>query len=286
MKFLAILVVIGLRHVWGNGGPLQNDGPLAALRARVAARLQGRAAQVALVFVPALAVLLLQRAADGALYGLAELLLFVAVLLYALGRENLPLFIAEYLQAWLRGDVQAAFEQFTRRAGEGVIHDPSAASLHVAMRRQVFHLGYESVFPVLFWFLLAGPAGALLYRLAVLDHEQARRTDPEQPRGARLLHWLDWVPVRLQALSFALVGHFDAGIAACKPLLGDVDADATGVLDAAGCAALGFADAAQDEEPAALITRGAAELEAVATLEQRALVVWSVVIGLLLIAWA
>ncbi len=82
---------------------------------------------------------------------------------------------------------------------------------------------YRQVFGTLFWFtLLPGPAGAVLYRAAALLadewHGDARGADTTPIGQARavfggpargLLWLLDWVPVRLTALSFAVVGDFE-----------------------------------------------------------------------------
>jgi cobalamin biosynthesis protein CobD/CbiB len=87
---------------------------------------------------------------------------------------------------------------------------------------------YRQVFAVLFWYLiLPGPAGAVLYRLcalladewrAVLPHGDTDTTPLARDRSEfgrpvrRLLGLLDWVPVRLTALSFAIVGDFEDAI--------------------------------------------------------------------------
>ena len=82
------------------------------------------------------------------------------------------------------------------------------------------------MFATLFWFtVLPGPAGAVLYRAAALladewrgDAKGADATPIAQARAAfgrparRLLWLLDWVPVRLTALSFAIVGDFEDAV--------------------------------------------------------------------------
>jgi adenosylcobinamide-phosphate synthase len=82
---------------------------------------------------------------------------------------------------------------------------------------------YRHVFATLFWFiLLPGPSGAVMYRTSALLANEWRRnargigTKPiiharaVFDRPAQWLLWLlDWVPVRLTALSFAIVGDFE-----------------------------------------------------------------------------
>jgi adenosylcobinamide-phosphate synthase len=82
---------------------------------------------------------------------------------------------------------------------------------------------YRQVFATLFWFtVLPGPAGAVLYRAAALLAEEwrgdvagtdttpiARAREVFGAPARRLLWLLDWIPVRLTALSFAIVGDFE-----------------------------------------------------------------------------
>ncbi|MCP9758314.1 CobD/CbiB family protein [Aquitalea sp. S1-19] len=76
---------------------------------------------------------------------------------------------------------------------------------------------YRHVFGTMFWFvLLPGPSGALLYRLsAMLTQKWGERNFDEDPFGrfaARFGLWLDWLPARLAAASFAVMGNFEDAI--------------------------------------------------------------------------
>ena len=85
---------------------------------------------------------------------------------------------------------------------------------------------HRHVFGVLAWFsvlaaLGLGPTGAVLYRLAefVSRHWSSRRRKGAQPASASLQKasaqaWMaiDWLPARLTALSFAVVGSFEEAI--------------------------------------------------------------------------
>ncbi len=85
---------------------------------------------------------------------------------------------------------------------------------------------YEQVFATLFWFaVLPGPVGAVLYRASALLAAEWRAEIPGEDttpiarardafgRPARSLRFLlDWIPVRLTALSFAIVGDFEDAV--------------------------------------------------------------------------
>ncbi len=65
---------------------------------------------------------------------------------------------------------------------------------------------------VLFWYcVLPGPTGALLYLMAMrLDRLWGSDTQTDFGHFSRTaFYWLDWIPLRLTALAFAIVGNFE-----------------------------------------------------------------------------
>lgn len=72
---------------------------------------------------------------------------------------------------------------------------------------------HRQMFGVLFWFVLLvplGPIGAVLFRCASI---LAWRWEPSQGRfgtcAQRVFHVINWVPVRLTALTYAIAGNFE-----------------------------------------------------------------------------
>ena len=110
---------------------------------------------------------------------------------------------------------------------------------------------YRHVFGTLFWFLvLPGPGGAVLYRLTTLLVEQWHG-DASTPMGmqlarfsrpvAQLLYWLDWIPVRLTAMTFAVVGDFEDAVYCWRTQAKQWPSLHEGILLASGAGALGCA---------------------------------------------
>lgn len=65
----------------------------------------------------------------------------------------------------------------------------------------------EELFAILFWYLLLGPVGILAYRLISLS--QGLTNVGHQ--ASKLLNVFDWLPARMTALLYLLVGNFQAG---------------------------------------------------------------------------
>lgn len=103
---------------------------------------------------------------------------------------------------------------------------------------------HRQYFGVFFWFALLGPAGALLYRLAqilsqkwgALDHQEYGRFGMF-PDAA--FHFLDWLPLRLTAVSFAVVGDFEDAIRCWQEQARHWTNKAHGIILASGAGALG-----------------------------------------------
>jgi AmpE protein len=77
------------------------------------------------------------------------------------------------------------------------------------VQRYLLWQAYQSFFAVIFWYFLLGPVAALSYRLLALAVINSKNPAVVE-RAAQLHHAFDWVPVRLLAASFALVGNFVA----------------------------------------------------------------------------
>ncbi|MDP3514818.1 MAG: adenosylcobinamide-phosphate synthase CbiB [Sulfuritalea sp.] len=133
----------------------------------------------------------------------------VALLYLALGARSLAQHGEQVAQDLAAGDLAAA----RSHVGWLVSRDTSALDEEGVARAAVESIlenGNDAVFGTLFWFLLAGGAGAVLYRLAnTLDAMWGYR-DPRRLyfgwAAARSDDLLNLVPARLTALTYALLG--------------------------------------------------------------------------------
>jgi adenosylcobinamide-phosphate synthase len=132
------------------------------------------------------------------------------ILYFALGMQSLSEHALRIQLSLRAGDLPQA----RQRVGEIVSRDTTAMQAEDVARagvESVLENGNDAVFGALFWFALLGAPGALLYRLAnTLDAMWGYRT----PRffyfgwaAARLDDVLNYIPARLTAFSYALLGH-------------------------------------------------------------------------------
>jgi len=166
---------------------------------------------------PLLLVAMFQSALDEPLLGLAGLLFSIAVLFYTWGPRDLDVDVDAILDApdpLARRD--AAARLWPRN---GTVSIESGA-----LAEAVFRSALQRWFGVLFWFLLLGPLGAVLYRLTQLatdgipdDDVPTRGLPLETQRGARTLRAiLEWPVAQLMTLALALVGNFDSVLGAWR----------------------------------------------------------------------
>lgn len=131
-------------------------------------------------------------------------LLYFCIGLRSLRDHNLPI-----AQALAQDDLAHA-RLLTGRIVSRDTQQADASDLAKASTESLLENGNDAVFGTLFWFMLAGGPGALLFRMAnTLDAMWGYRTPRFLAFGcvaARIDDVLNWIPARLTALSYVLLG--------------------------------------------------------------------------------
>ncbi|WP_297358279.1 adenosylcobinamide-phosphate synthase CbiB [Thauera sp.] len=166
----------------------------------------------------------------------------VGLLYLALGGRSL----AEHAQAIAVPLAAGNLDEARTRVGWIVsrdTHELDAEGVAKAATESVLENGNDAVFGALFWFVVAGGAGALLFRLAnTLDAMWGYRTPRYLQFGwaaARIDDLLNFLPARLTALSYALLGRTRPALACWRRQAPGWDSPNAGPVMAAGAGALG-----------------------------------------------
>jgi Membrane protein required for beta-lactamase induction len=123
----------------------------------------------------------------------------------------------------------------------------------------LFVEAYHRVFAILFWYMVLGPMGAVMYRVVDLCKTRGTYAVSE---AAAFQTALDWLPVRVFTFVFALGGHFTNVIAKWKTqVLSKSDVNNV-LLTECGIAALDVLEAERIPED------GTAEKETLALLDR------------------
>jgi len=159
-----------------------------------------------------------------------------------------------------------------------------------AVTEAVLEQANQRIFAVIFWFVILGPMGAALYRLA--NHLPALQNTRGEavflPVGERLIALLDWLPARITAFAYAIPGSFEDALFGWRSFheqrYDEFRTSASGILICTGSGALRLATLLDLEAPADGVTAYHYLPEAAMGLVWRALVVWLVLLGLFTLA--
>lgn len=255
---------------------------------------RGRYGMALALTPPLLLVGLLQWSFDAKLLGIVSLLLGIVVLVYCWGPRDLDIDVEAIIEAHdpvARAEAVARLRSVVAPPLDEINASPQPASLEAGLVETVFFSAMRRWFGVLWWFLLLGPFGALLYRLTALaaDGEFAARLPASTLAGARVLHaLLDWPVAQLMTWSMALVGNFDPVFNAWRGAGGNTLQLDLGFLGAAARASVNseLAEEAQEyaEEGLVQAVPELPELRDAMSLVWRILLLWLALLALVVIA--
>ncbi|MDZ5604819.1 regulatory signaling modulator protein AmpE [Pseudomonas sp. RP23018S] len=208
MSFLVLVLVLWIEKFSALRRRVQRDGFFRGelVRLERSGKVQPGWSLTILILPPVLLLVLLLHVLEPVAYGLMALPVHLLVLLYSLGRGDAKAALGPLRDAWRRGDEQGALHVAERDLG---LRAEDASGLHAQVQGYLLWQAYQSFFAVIFWYCLLGPAAALAYRLLALCIEHSRH-GALQARAEQLRHVMDWLPVRVLGMSFALVGNFVA----------------------------------------------------------------------------
>ena len=157
---------------------------------------------------------------DAVLYAVNPLLAWlwsVVVLYLTMGFRQFSHYYSDIQMALRVDDLPRARELLGEWRGRSADALSSSEIARLAIE-EALSASHRHVFAVLVCFvLLPGPCGAVLYRAAAFFADQwGRRTDADAGRFGKFSEqafaFIDWLPLRLTATGFAIVGNFEDAI--------------------------------------------------------------------------
>lgn len=142
--------------------------------------------------------------------GLLYLLFGLLILMICLDVRDAKTQLTDYFSAINSENserIQAEVEKFTKQS---VGRDRSL--LIRILTGAIFVQSVTNIFSVIFWFMLLGPFGAMLYYLVAAVSERVSKSEDDLSHANNAASYLkdilDWIPVRLVSFTYALIGHF------------------------------------------------------------------------------
>ena len=248
MKFLALALALLIEQAW----PLRRINPLYAAYEHYADVIESRCngqqahhgaiawlvAVVPLALFIVLVHALLREA--GVLFALAW---SIAVLYVAVGFRRFSHGFTEIAHALREQNLNTARDVLGRWRGIPADELNAAEVSRVAIELGLLQ-AHRYVLGPIFWFVILGPVGPVIYRAAdLLAARWGSRTAPGSAVFAqfseRAFFWIDWLPARLTAVSFAIAGNFEDAAYCWRTQAAGWGRGGEGVVLASGAGALG-----------------------------------------------
>ncbi|MBI5611998.1 MAG: regulatory signaling modulator protein AmpE [Gammaproteobacteria bacterium] len=208
------------------------------------------------------------------------LAVYLCVDLFRLGN------VAEAVSSALENnDVPQAAQQLGALTGKETAETTEAGVAHAAVEA-VLKQANSLVIAPLFWFIILGPFGVVLQHMAsILDKLWGHRNERYSEFGwaaARLDDLLGWIPARITAISYAVMGSFEDALHCWRRRAGMWSDINSGPLLASGLGAMHMTNCEETEEEDAYgnkivrpsILADAAHVRRVMALVWRVLLFW------------
>ena len=295
MKFLVILLSLILTSTWLRDADRFDDSWFG----RYQRALRGSASKIKIderlrLFVAAGliygvligAVMLLESLAAGRLYGFATMVLHLLVLLFAMDRTQPGRLVRDFLKSWSTGDRKGCVAYLKTELSLEIppnVEDGSA--LVGQFKRLLAYRSFERMFMMYSLYMLAGPEGVMFgYVSYQLRSELGGEADNRLATSLeKIVAIIEWVPLRLLAITFSLVGDFSSCVSRLRRHLWEFNTKSDNsqlIADWARCA-LSEPEVCETEEARCDENAMGAEIQALSGLLERSQIVWLVVVALL-----
>lgn len=227
MTLFTLLLVLAWERLFKLGEHWQLDHRLEVIFARL--RHFSLVQTLLLAVIWMVLVWLVLQLVQNILFGLPQLLLLILICLLCIGAGGIRKHYRAYLKAARQGDTHATDKMAEELALiHGLPMDSGEKARLQSLQNALLWINFRYYLAPIFWFVVCvsnGPVALAGY--AMLRGYQtwlARHHTPLQRSQSgidRILHWLDWIPVRLVGAAYALLGHGERALPAWFASLGD-----------------------------------------------------------------
>lgn len=225
---------------------------------------------------PLLLVALIAWVMSGLFFPLA-LLFSLAVLIYSLGPRYLNPQLDELIDAMEQGDRERIKELISAFSD-----NDDAFQNDQELLENILIEANARLFGVLFWFIVLGPFGAMLYRLACILRCQQSDIHGHYAESAQdLYNILNWLPARLFTLGNAVTGNMVDAMEAWREVEKQSLSVNDDVICAGGLGALSYPQQESAADDESVLHDKIYWLHALQGLLNRTLLAWLTVLGIM-----
>jgi AmpE protein len=168
---------------------------------------------IVILALPVLLLLSIQILLHNFLFNIPGFIFGITVFIYCLGPACLSTDIEAYIHARTLGDDDEALHYAGTITDSAASTSPDQQTSDVT--RAILYIANERIFSTIFWFVIFGPFGCMLYRLISELSKQIEYDDLAE--FSEFIHSImAWVPARMLAAGYALTGNFDGAYHAYK----------------------------------------------------------------------
>ncbi|MBL4712765.1 MAG: regulatory signaling modulator protein AmpE [Gammaproteobacteria bacterium] len=168
---------------------------------------------IIIITPPFLLFLGMQVILDDFLFNLPAFIFGVIVFIYCLGPACLSTDIEAYIHARTMGDDDDALHYAGTITGSVASPLPDQQTSDVT--RAILYIANERIFATIFWFIILGPLGCMTYRL-ISELSKQIEFNALAEFSDYIHSLMAWVPARMLAAGYALIGNFDCAYHAYK----------------------------------------------------------------------
>jgi AmpE protein len=302
MKFLVILICLMINYLWLKDFDRFNDGWFFRFRCRVedwAANFVDKiplgwlTAFVLIYALPLALLILILFIASGSVFGLATMMVHILVLLVAFDRTQPGQLAKDFLEKFRGGDMAECIDFLKQEFYATSLPDvDDKDGIGKYFSKQLTYRSFERMFVLFFWYMCAGALGILFsyisYQLRDSHKEQQLQKQVNFITG--VIQILEWVPLRLLALTFSLAGNFVQCFENVRASFWRFSIETNNadlLYGYANCAASGMVinNPLKESEEAEAQDRESAEIKAILGLLERSQAIWLSVLALIYNCW-